>query len=148
MSETTITFTWHAPDGREFEVEPVYDSGRWKGRELRAVDRLSGGPWRELSRIAQHGLIYAVSIARVVPGLSIADIDELLDVDTIGAIARQVNEREAAAAAAKAAPAPAPEPTGSVVDFTGTVVVAPGVDERPEVLSPSSAGSEGSSAPA
>lgn len=101
MSEQeTVTFTWTTADGQSFEVLPCTRVDEWTGRELRAVERINGGAIGGLSTTSLGGLVYAVSAARVVPGLTIDQADAEITVGRIREIMRQLNERYAAASAA------------------------------------------------
>lgn len=103
MSEKKATFTWHGPDGKQYDVEPLYAVDEWTGREMRAVDRMSRGDYAGLGPTSKAGIIYALSAARAVPGLTIEAADEQLTVGRIRAIDTELNARYAEIEAAKAA---------------------------------------------
>lgn len=107
------TFTWKSSEGREFDVEPVYDLDAWTGREMRTIERLHGGTF-QTGWFAMRSAVFAVAIARAVPGYTIQSADAELTYGRVRAIwdeitTKEAAEREAAAeaAAAEAAEAPA-----------------------------------------
>lgn len=121
------TFTWTAPDGTAYEVPVANDVDSWTGREMRSIERLAGGPWSDLGPVGKRGLIYTLSVARVVPGATIETIDGQMTVGRILSITEQIKARDEAridAQAAAEAEAAAAVPAGD------------------DVLSPTSAGSE------
>jgi hypothetical protein len=95
-SDQPVTFTWATPDGKSYEVEAAYDVDTWTGREMRAVDRMCDGAWSKMGASAKAGIIYALSVARVVPGATIEVVDDQMTVGRIREINRQINERDAA----------------------------------------------------
>lgn len=114
MSEA-ITFTWRTPDGQSYEVTPIRDIDEWTGREMRALDRIAGGTTSGISDLAFSGLMFALSLARVVPGLSIEAADAELTVGRVREINRQLRDRRTAAAATEEEPA---EEAGTVLSPT------------------------------
>lgn len=96
------TFTWKTSHGTEFEVEPEYDVDSWSGREMRAVERLNGGSMGT-GWFAMRGAIFAVSIARAVPGYTIESADAELTAGRIKAVWQQILDRERAEREAAAA---------------------------------------------
>lgn len=108
MPETT--FTWTTPDGTEHQVEPVYDLDQWTGREMRAIEQLHGGGAIQSGWFTMRSAVFAVAIARGVPGYSIPRADGELTYGRVRRIwdeitAKEKAEREAAAAEAAAAAA-------------------------------------------
>lgn len=100
--EQVITFTWTAEDGTSHEVEPVYDIDSWTGREIRAVERITGGTLGGTGHYGTASLIMAVSIARAVPGVSLQRLADDLTLGQLRAINRQLDERRAALAPVEA----------------------------------------------
>lgn len=94
-TEAPVTFTWRTPDGKSYEVEAAYDVDSWTGREMRAVDRMCDGAWSKMGASASAGIIYALSVARVVPGATIEVVDDQMTVGRIRGINRQIDERDA-----------------------------------------------------
>lgn len=98
------TFMWTSSDGKVFDVEPDYDIDNWSGREVRSVERLGGGSMPS-GQFSTMGVIFAVAIARTVPGYTIDSADAELTFGRIRAIydeikAKEVAERERLAAEA------------------------------------------------
>jgi hypothetical protein len=104
-TEAPVTFSWTAADGSVHEVEHVSDVDSWTGREIRAVERMSGGTLAAQGFYTTAALLVSTSVARVVPGATIEGVDAELTLGRVRAIHRQINERALARLDAEVPPA-------------------------------------------
>lgn len=115
MTETK--FTWTTPDGTEYQVEPVYDLDSWTGKEMRAIEALHGGSSIGSGWFTMRSAVFALAIARAVPGYTIPKADAELTYGVVRRIWDEItaSERAEREAAAEAAAAEADEPEADVV---------------------------------
>lgn len=124
-------FTWKTGEGTEFEVEAIFDVDSWTGREMRTVERVNGGELPQ-GQLALRSLVFALSIARVVPGYTIESADAELTFGRVRAIIREMRERDQAADAATAAA----DEAGGDVPSEGAVLSPTKLDERNDIQPP------------
>lgn len=96
-TEPTVTFTWTTPEGETYRVEPCSSVDEWRGSELRAAARITGGS--DIGRGLLGGfVVYAISAARVVPGLTVEQAEAQLTVGKVRAIMAELDAQYAAQA--------------------------------------------------
>lgn len=117
------TFTFTTSAGKAFDVEPDFEVDNWTGRELRAIERLNGGTLGS-GTYSTTCSVFAVAIARQVPGYTVESADAEL---TLGKVRAALAELRAKERAALEAEAPAGEPAEGDVVLSPT---RPG-DEQP-----------------
>ena len=114
------TFTWADDKGTEHQVEPVYDLDQWTGREMRAIEQLHGGTFTG-GWFSMRSAVFAVAIARAVPGYTITSADAELTYGRVRQIWAEITTKEKAEREAAAETAAAEQPA----DGEGDVVLSP-----------------------
>lgn len=126
------TFSWKTSTGAIVEVEPISDVDEWSGREMRVAEKLCGGILDGAGHYTIASLMFAIAIARTVPGYTVESADSELSLGRVRGILdelRQHDQAAAATAAVAALPDGDPEPEVGDVPLSPTRLGEP--DDTP-----------------